>query len=191
MPNNKLVIVIALLGVIGCNNTSNNIEKQEAAIYSLLIDKMAKPFPPPPPPPKDGLEPKPVNKDSISKIKVEVLVDTIMFHVSETVDLAEEYSENQNLVDNISSLAAKPLKTEYINSEKGHTLKFGSPLEESDIKYPQMLGISRIAFNEKKNKAALYAGYSTHPLASYLELYLLKKIKGKWQIVHEKTMEVS
>ena len=48
---------------------------------------MAKPFPPPPPLPKDGSEPEPINMDSINKVKVEVVVDTMMFHTSRTVPL--------------------------------------------------------------------------------------------------------
>lgn len=190
--NNKLfVVIITPLLVISCDKPPNNLANQEATIYSLLIDRMAKPFPPPPPPPKDGSKPKPINFDSISKVKVEIVVDTMKFHTSETVDLQEEFSEFQKLVDSISSLAAKPVKIEYINSEERHTLIFGDSLESSDAQYSQMLGISRIAFNEKKNMAALYDGHSTHPLATYLNLYLLKKINGKWQIVFEKTIEVS
>lgn len=190
--NNSLFVVIVILFLgIGCDKPANNIEKQEAAIYSLLIDRMAMPFPPPPPPPRDGSEPKPINFDSIGKVQVEVVVDTTMFHISETVDLDEEYSEFQNLVNSISSLAAKPVKTEYIKSEEGHTLIFGDSLEDSDTQYSQMVGMSRITFNEKKNMAALYAGHNTHPLASYLNLYLLKKRNGKWAIVYEKTIEIS
>lgn len=191
MNNNLFVVIIAVLLMIGCDPPSFHIEKQEAAIYSLFIDKMAKPFPPPPPPPKDGSEPKPINKDSINNVKVVVVVDTVMFSVSKTVDLDEEYSEYQILVDSISSLAVKPVKKEYIKSEEGHTLIFGNSLEDSEAQYSQMVGISRISFNEKKNKAALYTGYSTHSLASYLDLYLLKKINGKWQIVYKKAIEVS
>ena len=94
-------------------------------------------------------------------------------------------------MDSISSLPAKPIKTEYIKSEEGHTLIFEDSLEDSDTEYSQMVGMSRIAFNEKKNMAALYAGHITHPLASYLKLYLLKKVNGQWQIVFDKTLEVS
>ncbi|MCM4161846.1 hypothetical protein FHG64_08020 [Antarcticibacterium flavum] len=191
MNNNLFILILTLLLVLSCNKPPNNPEKQEAAIYSLLIDKMAKPLPPPPPPPKDGSKPKSINFDSINKVKMEIVVDTMMFNTSNTLDLQEEFSEFQMLVDSISSLPVKPVKKEYLKSEKGHTLIFGRSLEDSDTQYSQMLGISPIAFNQQNNKAAVYAGHSTHPLASYLKLYLLKKINEKWQIVFEKTIEVS
>lgn len=192
MNKTTCFLILLIMGIHNCNEQhDHSMEKEERAIYSLFIDKMAKSFPPPPPPPKDGSKPKPVNWDSISNVKVEVVVDTVMFHIFDTVDLDKEYSEYQNLVDNISSLPAKPMKTEYINSEEGHTLIFGDSLEDSNTEYSQIVGFSRIAFNEEKNMAALYAGYSTHPLASYMKLYLLKKINGRWQIVFEKTIAVS
>lgn len=191
MNKNVVIAMITLLVVISCEVPSKDIEKQESAIYSLLIDRMAKPFPPPPPRPRDGSEPKPINFDSIRKVQVEMVVDPMMFHISKTVDIDKEYSHYQNLVNSISSLPAKPVKTEYINSEEGHTLIFGNSLEDSQDQYSQMVSISRIAFNEKKNKAALFAGHSTHPLAGYLNLYLLEKINGRWKIVYEKTVEVS
>lgn len=186
-----LIIIATVFLLPSCDRAYIDLEKQEAAIYSLLIDRMATPFPPPPPPPKDGSRPNPINFDSISKVKLEVVVDTMMFHISETVDLQEKFPEFQRLVDSISTLAAKPLRSKYINSKEGHTLIFGNSLEDSETRYSQLAGFSRIAFNEKKSMAALYAGYSTHPLASYLNLYLLKKINGKWEIVFEKTLEVS
>ena len=186
-----LFIVATVSLLPSCDSAYIDLEKQEGAIYSMLIDRMAKPFPPPPPPPKDGSEIKPINIDSIRKVKVELVVDTTMFHVSETVALDKKYSEYRNLVDSISSLTAKPVKTEYIKSEEGHTLVFGDSLEDSKAEHPQIIGFSQIAFNERKNRAALYAGHSTHPLASYLDLYLLKKINGRWEIVFETTVEVS
>ena len=47
------------------------------------------------------------------------------------------------------------------------------------------------SFNDKKNMAALYGGYSTHPLASHLNLYLLEKKNGIWKIVYKKNIEKS
>lgn len=190
----KKLFLLLLFSFHLCLNAQDkprNLDQEEAAIYSLLIDRMARPFPPPPPPPKDGSEPKPINFDSIRKVKVEVVVDTVMFDRSGTVDLQEKFPEFQNLVDSISSLAAKPVNFKYIMSEEGHTLIFGNSLEDSQTRYSQMVEFSRIAFNEEENMAALYAGHSTHPLSSYVDLYLLKKIKGEWKIVFEKTLEVS
>jgi hypothetical protein len=149
------------------------------------------PFPPPPPPPKDGSKPEPINIDSISKVKLEVVVDTIMFETSQTVNLNEKFAKYQMLIDSIPFMVSKPVKKEYLSSEKGHTLIFGNSLEDSNSKYSQMVGISRIAFNEEKTMAALYAGHSTHPLSSVLDLYLLKRTEGVWEIVYKKRVEVS
>lgn len=182
---------MATFFILSCKDPSLNVERQEAAIYSILIDELATPFPPPPPPPKDGSKPKPIDQDSINKVKVEVVVDTLMFQTSKTVDMVEKFSKYQRLVNNLPLLAARPVKTEYLNSRKGHSLIFGDSLENSDSQYSQMIGISRIAFNEEKTMAALYAGHTTHPLSSYLNLYLLKKTYGVWKIVFKKNVEVS
>lgn len=189
--NSFLSFFMATLFFISCKNPSINVEKQEAALYSFLIDEMATPFPPPPPPPQDGSKHEPINRDSINQVKVEVVVDTLMFQTSQTVDIDQEFSKYQKLVDSIPSLAAKPVKKEYLNSEKGHSLIFGNSLEDSNSQYSQMIGISRIAFNEEKTMAALYAGQTTHPLSGFVNLYLLKKTKGVWEIVFKKRVEVS
>lgn len=189
---NKLALIfIASLCVINCENRSFNVEREEAAIYSVLIDEMATPLPPPPPPSKDGSKIEPIDTDSISKIKVEIVVDTVMFQSFKIVDINKGLPEYQRLVANIPSLEARNLKKKYISSSEGHTLIFGDSIEDSKAQYSQIIKISRIAFNEKKNMAAVYAGFSTHPLASSLNLFLLKKINGKWQIILEKTVEVS
>lgn len=168
-----------------------NVEKQEVAIYSILLDELATSFPPPPPLPKDESKDEPINIDSVNQVKVEVVVDTLMFQTSQTVDIDEVFSKYQKLVDRIPALAAKPIKKEYINSEKGHSLIFGNSLSDSDSQYSQMIGISRIVFNEEKTMAALYAGHSTHPLAGFVNLYLMRKTNGVWEIVFKKRVEVS
>lgn len=187
------VVTVLFLMAVGCN-PSKNAKKSgtaEAAIFSVLIDEMATSFPPPPPPSKDGSKSKTINIDSLNKVKVEVVVDTIMFEMSETRNLKQTYSEYQKLVDSIPYLSAKPINTKYIESKKGHSLIFGDSLDDSNTKYPQLIGISRISFNKKMNKAAVYGGYSTGSLSSYVNLYLFEKINGEWKIVHEKSIAVS
>ena len=85
----KLIILLILIIIIGCEQPSKHIEisKEEGKIMSLLVDSMATSFPIPPPPPKDGSKPKPINIDSIRKVKVEVVIDTIMFPVSKHIEI--------------------------------------------------------------------------------------------------------
>ncbi|MAG88152.1 hypothetical protein [Zunongwangia profunda] len=189
----KLIILLILIIIIGCEQPSKHIEisKEEGKIMSLLVDSMATSFPIPPPPPKDGSKPKPINIDSIRKVKVEVVIDTIMFPVSKHIEIDKEFSEYQNLIDSIPSLKAEPIEKKYVKSKRGHTLVFGNSLEDSNVKHSQIISTSRIAFNDKKNMAALYGGYSTHPLASHLNLYLLEKKNGIWKIVYKKNIEKS
>ena len=106
----KIYLLLFLVAMANCENRCLNIEREEAAIYSVLIDEMATPLPPPPPPSKNGSRIEPINTDSVSKVKVEMVVDTIMFQSSRTIDIDEEFSEYQSLVARIPSLAAKPLK---------------------------------------------------------------------------------
>ena len=189
--NNFLQVLLVAISLISCSHPSVNVDKEESLIFSLIIDEMAQPFPPPPPPPKDGSTLKPINIDSINKVQVEVVIDTILFHTVRTFDLKDDFSKYQKLVDSIPSLPAKSLKTNYIESQEGHTLVFGDSLDDSEDPHSQIIGISRIAFNQKKNIAAVYVGHSTHPLASTVSLFLLKKKNGKWRIVYKERVEVS
>ena len=191
---NKKINILLILGLIllnSCEKSSVNIEKEEGKIISLLIDEMAIAFPIPPPPPKDGSKPKPINIDSIKNVRVEIVVDTNMFQTSYKTVIDDEFSKYQKLIDSIPFLAAKSMRKKNINSEKEHNLIFGNSLEDSKSKYAQMISVSRIKFDEDQNVAALFARHSTHPLAGYLNFYLLKKDNGKWKIIFKKNIEVS
>jgi hypothetical protein len=188
-----LLIVFLLVSLTGCKNSSQQIEggKKEGKIISALIDSMATPFPLPPPPPKDGSQIEPINIDSLRKVKVEVVLDTISFNISKHINIEKEFSEYQSLIDSIPSLVTKPIEKRYVQSKKGHTIVFGNSIADSKVKYSQIISVSRIVFNQDKTKAALYGGYSTHPLASYLNLYLFEKKYDKWEIVLKKNIEKS
>lgn len=187
---------ILILGIAySCQNKlkDHNLVEEEGAIISLFIDKMAVAYPVPPPPPMDSLEMviQQTNWDSISRIKTDIIVDTVMFTINRKSDLPLKYKAFQFLVESIIKLPKKSIHKNFLQSKEGHHLIFGNSLDDYTGKYPQMVGISRIAFNEEKDMAAVYAGYSTHSLAAYLNLYLLKKMDGEWKIVYEKNISVS
>lgn len=168
-------------------------EKEEAKILSLFIDEMAIPFPLPPMPSEKNLE-KTINEmnwDSIKKATTTVVIDTIMFETNTKSELPAEFTQYRVLVDSIGKLSSKPMKKQRIKSKEGHHLIFGNSLDDFQGKYPQMVSMSRVVFNEDYNYAAVYAGHSSGKLAGYLNLYLLEKKEGVWQIVFQKNVEVS
>lgn len=189
------IFIVGILCSCQKKDDTNPLAKEEGAIMSLFIDKMAIAYPIPPPPPMDSLEIviQHTNWDSIRSIKTDVIVDTVMFAINwkRKTKLPKQYDDFQFLVDSINKLSKKTIKQNYIKSEEGHHLIFGNSLDDFKGKYSQMVGISRIAFNNEKNMAAVYAGYSTHPLAAYLNLYLLRKTNGEWEIVFKKRISVS
>lgn len=174
-------------------NPTEEKEQEEAKILSLFIDEMAIPFPLPPMPSKDSLEKKikETNWDSIKKVKTTVVVDTIMFRTDKSFELPLQFHEFQVLVDSIRNKPSKPVKKEIIHSEEGHQLIFGNSLEDFQGDYPQMVFISRVAFNDDFDRAAVYAGHTSGKLSGYLNLYLLVKKDESWQIIFKENVEVS
>lgn len=190
--NKIYCVLVIIIFSFSCNkNQKTAIAKEEGAIFSLLIDELASPFPPPPPPPRDGSEPEPINMDSLNNVNVRIVVDTIMISVNEEIDLPVIYDGFQHLVDSINKLSEKPVNQGFVKSKEGHYIIFGNSLDDFEGKYSQMARISRIVFNEERNMAAVYAGHSTHPLAGYFNLYLLRKIDGEWKIIFKKNISVS
>lgn len=184
----KLIFILTILFCIfSCEKKLNN-QKEEGEVYSILIDKMAIAFPIPPPPPKDGSTPKKLNVDSISKVRVKLVVDTVMFETKRSIEIPKKYQDFEKLNKKLSGLKKKDVSKKYIESKKGHYLTFGNSIYDLKIKYSQIVGISRIAFNEDYTKAALYAYHSTGKLSGHTDFYLLEKREGKWTIIYKKNV---
>ena len=196
--NTKYYILklILLTGItISCNfqDPASKRDTEEAKIFSMFIDEMAVAFPLPVMPSEKNFQKslKETNWDSIKKVKTTLVVDTIMFNTGKKFDLPHELKPFQSLVDSINKLSSKPIKKDKIKSEEGHNLIFGNSLEDFQGGYPQMVYMSRIAFNDDNNRAAVFAGHSSGKLSGYLNLYLVEKIEGRWKIIYKKNIEVT
>lgn len=192
MIDNKIVFLIIFI-FFACETHKKDelIEKEEARIFSFFIDELATSYPPPPPPPRDGSTRKKINWDSISRIRVRLVVDTIMSNFKQKANVPKEFEGFQYLADNINNLPEKGISKELVESEVGHNLIFGNTLEDFKGEHPQMVFISRIAFNDKMDQAALYAGRTSGKLSGYVNFYLLKKKNNKWKIIFKKNVEIS
>ncbi|QED38280.1 hypothetical protein FK178_11395 [Antarcticibacterium arcticum] len=183
-------ILVLLFCLNSCQN-QEKFQKNEAAesnIYSIIIDELAVHLPPPWPPP-NGLSRREL--DSIKRIKLELVVDTVMFKTDLGFQLTESHQEYQPLVDEISTLDERAINPKTIKSSIGHSLVYGMTLEASSSPYPQLIKISRISFNCDTTKAALFASRNTGRLSGVVILYLLEKENNIWEIVYEQKVLIS
>lgn len=164
-------------------------EADESRIYSIIIDELAVHLPPPWPSSPSGFTSKEL--DSIKRIKLELVVDTLMFKTDLGFPLTETHQEYQPLVDEISTLDERAIKPGTIKSSIGHSLVYGTSLEASFSRYPQLIKISRISFNRDTTKAALFASRNTGRLSGVVILYLLEKKNNIWEIVYEQKVLIS
>lgn len=192
MIDNKIIFLI-IFTFLACEtyNKDELIKKEEARVFSFFIDELATSYPPPPPPLLDDSTRKKINWDSISKIRVRLVVDTIMSNFKLKASVPKEFEAFQYLANNINNLPKKVISKGLLESKVGHNLIFGNTLEDFKGEYPQMVFISRIAFNGKMDQAALYAGKTTGKLSGYVNFYLLQKKNDKWEIIFKKNVEVS
>ena len=183
-------ILVLLFYLNSCQNQVKfqKYEADESRIYSIIIDELAVHLPPPSPPP-NGLSRREL--DSIKRIKLELVVDTVMFKTDLGFQLTKSNQEYQALVDEISTLDERAIKPETIKSSIGHSLVYGTSLEASSSRYPQLIKISRISFNRYTTKAALFASRNTGRLSGVVILYLLEKKNNIWEIVYEKKVLIS
>ncbi|MEP6261081.1 MAG: hypothetical protein ABJ092_05855 [Gillisia sp.] len=183
-------ILVLLFYLNSCQNQVKfqKYEADESRIYSIIIDELAVHLPPPSPPP-NGLSRREL--DSIKRIKLELVVDTLMFKTDLGFPLTETHQEYQPLVDEISTLDERAIKPGTIKSSIGHSLVYGTSLEASSSRYPQLIKISRISFNRDTTKAALFASRNTGRLSGVVILYLLEKKNNIWEIVYEQKVLIS
>ncbi len=186
-----LINLICFFLVISCINKEKESIKAEGEIISLFIDKLSKPFPPPPPPPIDGSEPKEINWDSINTVQTDIIVDTIKMNIDKNLKLPLEFKNYQILTNSLSDYKKESIAPEIIRSKERHRIIHGNSLDDFKGKYPQMISFSNIEFNKSHTSAALYVGYKTHELSSYVNFYLLNKNDGNWKIVYKKNIEKS
>ncbi|MGY5846412.1 hypothetical protein ACW6QP_03245 [Salegentibacter sp. HM20] len=189
--NKSFGILLSIFFLISCN--IHNQSKEEIEIYSLMIDELAIAFPLPPMPSQDDLEAAidNTNWDSIKSVKTTLVVDTVMFRVEKRISLPQKHSEFEELNAKIINLPAKVVNKDLLKSKEGHSLIYGNSLEDFIGDYPQMVFISRIAFNDDLTKAFLFAGHATGRLSGFLNLYLLQKENERWKIIYKKNVEVS
>lgn len=199
MIKNNLILflLIFVLGIqLACekpDKQENILSKEEALVFSMLIDELAMALPLPPMPSADNLEEKfaQTNWDSIRAVKTKLVLDTVMFQTSVTLPLPADYKSFKSLSDTIKNLERKTINYSLIKSMEGHELIFGNSLDDFEGKYPQMIFMSRVAFDKNYNKAMVFAGLATTKLAGFLNLYLLEKKNGVWEIIYKKNVIVS
>lgn len=179
------VPILISMFLMACQNMDNhyNLDREESEIFTVIIDELAVPLPPAWPPP-EGYNSKQL--DSIKQIKINLVIDTVMFNLNKRVQLPEHQEKFQPLVDAIPGLPEKTIAPQSVKSSIGHNLKFENTSKES-----QVIGISRIKFNGDGTRAALYGSRTTGRLSGLTDLFLMEKNNGCWEIVHRQNLERS
>ena len=196
-----ILFIIILSSCINKNekkdDNKNSFNQEENKIYGLFIDKLTLPYPVPPPPglmENEEFDQEKNKKfwDSIGNIPTTVIIDTTELIRNQSIRLSNKFDKYKDLVDKLTNQKLKRIHNyENLESSEDHTFVYGNSLIDGNLKHPQLFSFSKIVFDKSKTHAALFVRHKTHDLSSFLNLYLLAKRNGLWEIIYEKNLEYS
>tara|TARA_R110000796_G_scaffold41772_4_gene103658 strand:- start:276528 stop:277124 length:597 start_codon:yes stop_codon:yes gene_type:complete len=196
----KIIIPLVYLFSIGCKDISKSNEDIEThAIVSLLIDKYAKPIVPPPSPnlsdstfnaKSDSIKKILENKDYLN-LPLIVCIDTILTPFRGKIEDISNFNTILTKLDKLES--NKILNINKIEpTRKVQIHSFNTNVDDfKKNEIDMILSFSNIAYNENITEAALIFGLSRGRLSGFTSLIILKKNKGKWEIILTKNLSIS
>jgi len=166
-------------------------------VYDLVINSIIQPTPPPPPP-KIGENNRKISQgiiDSLNNVPLKIAVSSVL------IDFEFKNKQELSFIDRINNG-----KIEYYSTNKvlANRLLFGrnslslEMFSEEDINvskiyddYDGILKVSKIRYNDNKDKALVIAAYSVGKLSGNVVLFYLEKKNNHWTIIKKRNLSVS